>query len=390
MTDTKNKICFVGSGQLLLDRARSLGLYVVLIDKQSNVSPDAIALADHVLVCDYDEPENRQKVLRYLRDHGIQKVLTLSEKALNAAAFINAELSGSDRCMALEALLKDKVLMRDKLQGTAFGNVAYQAVNSKADAEQATNTLGLPFILKPSKGVASKGVHLVSEKSQIEEIEIDQSFIAESYIGGDEYSVEAFSANGSHIVYAVTQKTLFNTESARFVERGHVVTVENNSDAFFAEIQAHICGFLDLLGVDSGPTHTEIKICGGKIHIIESHNRVGGDNIPELVFHSTGVDLYTMAIKQAANQPVENTGKPVTANSGILYFDFEPGQISTFSGAQRVKLLPFVRELDLPTGPFLSRPVDSFSRNGYVICSAEDDIIDKMELCHSIIKPIYI
>lgn len=207
-----------------------------------------------------------------------------------------------------------------------------------------------------------------------------------------EYSVEAFSVNGVHTVHAVTEKSLFENEGSRFVEHGHIISRENNEGSFFAEIDEFVCGFLSLVGIESGATHTEVKVDRGSIHIIESHNRVGGDNIPELVYHATGVDLYSLAIQDVSGLALENTRRPVSNNSGILFFDFEPGQVSCFCGEERVKLLPYVKDISLPEfiNRPISRPVDSFSRNGYVICSTAEDVKSKLNMCQTLIKPIYI
>uniref|UniRef100_A8GJ74 Phosphoribosylglycinamide synthetase, ATP-grasp (A) domain protein n=1 Tax=Serratia proteamaculans (strain 568) TaxID=399741 RepID=A8GJ74_SERP5 len=387
-----SKIGFIGSGKLLLDRAKSFGLYVVLIQKQSLASMEAIALADSVLLCDYDAADNKKIILDFLREQGIEKVLTLSEKALPAAAWINDELSHDTKNSTTAEIVKNKILMRDTLKGTPYGNVNYHAVRSANDLSQAAALLGFPFILKPSRGVGSENVHLVVDDKQLPTINVQQTLIAEQYIGGKEYSIEAYSVNGVHTVHAVTEKSLFDNEDSRFVEHGHVVSRENNDGPFFAAIDDFVCGFLSLIGIESGATHTEVKVVRSGIHIIESHNRVGGDNIPELVYHATGVDLYSLAIQDASGLPLDNTRKPVSNNSGILFFDFEPGQVSSLCGEQRVKLLPFVKDVSLPeliNAP-LSRPVDSFSRNGYVICSTPEDVKSKLELCQTLIKPIYI
>lgn len=113
-----NKIGFIGSGKLLLDRAKSFGLYVVLIQKQSLASMEAIALADSVLLCDYDAADNKKMILDFLREQRIEKVLTLSEKALPAAAWINDELSYDTKNSTIAEIVKNKILMRDRLRAT--------------------------------------------------------------------------------------------------------------------------------------------------------------------------------------------------------------------------------------------------------------------------------
>lgn len=320
------KICFLGSGELLLDRAKSLGLFVALIQKQEVVSLEAIRRADSVLMCDFDDPNNRDLMLNFIRGQGIKKVLTLSEKALKVAALLNDSLSGSSKESDVCNILKDKFLMRSKLKETRFGNVTFLPVNTSEELNEAALLLNYPFILKPASGVGSENVRLIKDEITLATVSLDQTFIAEQFIGGKEYSVEAFSQLGVHTVHAITEKALFKNEKAMFVEQGHTVVRVNNEGSFFSCVEAFICEFLDVIGISDGATHTEIKIDEGIIYIIESHNRVGGDSIPELVFHSTGTDLYTLAIQGTAGLPLDNKRKPVIRNSGYGFLILNPAQ----------------------------------------------------------------
>ncbi|MCW1834047.1 MAG: ATP-grasp domain-containing protein [Pantoea ananatis] len=385
------KICFLGSGELLLDRAKSLGIFVALIQKQESASLEAIHRADSVLMCDYDNPDNKALMLNFIRGQGIDKVLTLSEKALNAAAMLNDSLSGKSEESCVCNVLKNKILMRNKLRGTRFGNVAFLPVSTSEELHQAALILKYPFILKPACGVGSEHVRLISDEAALASVSLDQVYTAEQFIGGKEYSVEAFSQHGMHTVHAITEKSLFKNENARFVEQGHTVARVNNEGAFFSSVEAFIAEFLDVIGIRDGATHTEIKIDEGTIYIIESHNRVGGDSIPELVYHSTGTDLYMLVIQAAAGLPLDNTRKPVVRDSGIRFFDFKPGVVRCIYGEQSVKLLPFVKDVFLPklSNVAISGPVDSFSRHGYVICSSPDNVSLCLDRCMAEIQVSY-
>ncbi|WP_429932662.1 ATP-grasp domain-containing protein [Agrobacterium vitis] len=386
-----HKICFIGSGELLLDRAKSLGLFVALIQKQEGASLNAIRRADSILMCDYDDPENANLMLNFICEQGIKKVLTLSEKALNVAAVLNDRLSGKNEELNITKVLKNKILMRSKLKDTRFGNVDFFPVHSREDLVKAAFLLKYPFILKPACGVGSANVRLIKDEISLFEVSVEKNLIAEQYIGGKEYSVEAFSHDGIHIIHAITEKTLFNHKDGRFVEKGHTVTRVNNEGSFFFRLETFICDFLDLLGIRKGATHTEIKLFEGSIYIIESHNRVGGDSIPELVYHSSGTDLYNLAIQETAGLPFDNVRKPVLCDSGIRFFDFAPGTVRCVYGEQSVKILPFVKELSLPvlTDVTISGPVNSSSRNGYVICTSRDDVSLCLDSCQAAIKVFY-
>lgn len=113
--------------------------------------------------------------------------------------------------------------------------------------------------------------------------------LAEEFLSGHEVSVEGFSQDGVHSVVAVTDKLLGEGGSG-FIEAGH--SVPARVDEAIRQGIVDLTGrLLDAVGLVEGPSHTEIMITDAGLRIIESHNRAGGDNIPELVRLAYGVDL---------------------------------------------------------------------------------------------------
>jgi len=53
---------------------------------------------------------------------------------------------------------------------------------------------------------------------------------------------------------------------------------------------------LDAVSLREGPSHTELKLTSRGPRIIESHNRIGGDNITDLVRQVHGVDFERLAV----------------------------------------------------------------------------------------------
>jgi biotin carboxylase len=128
----------------------------------------------------------------------------------------------------------------------------------------------------------------------------DATVLVERYLAGPQYSVEAMSENGAHVVLAVTRKY---SDPQSLVELGHVMPAPLD-DEQHAAIAACAANVLDDVGLTFGPSHTEIIVTADGPMPIETHARVGGDDIWLMVHSATGVDLEEVQADQIFAEPV--------------------------------------------------------------------------------------
>lgn len=124
--------------------------------------------------------------------------------------------------------------------------------------------------------------------------------LAEQYHEGPQFSVEAFSEAAGHVALAVTRKY---SDPDNMVEPGHVLPTPLDADVEEA-IEGHARRVLDALGVEFGPTHTEVVLTADGPRVIETHLRVGGDEIFNLVKDAVGVDMIDFQTRQAFGEKV--------------------------------------------------------------------------------------
>ncbi len=185
------------------------------------------------------------------------------------------------------------------------------------------------MILKPAGGTSSHAVERVADPG-----DADAAWrrftaaggtrpVAEEFLDGPEISVEAFSHRGRHTVVAVTDKRVL----PNFVETGHTVPSALPPDTL-TEVAALVTAFLDAVGLREGPSHTELKVTGRGPRIIESHNRIGGDKIRELVRIAYGVDLVGLTVGCPLGLLPAPAGPPTPrAGAAIRFLTPDPGTV---------------------------------------------------------------
>jgi biotin carboxylase len=202
----------------------------------------------------------------------------------------------------------NKFRMRQAFDASDVPHCRYRFARGEAELREAVQALGFPCILKPVAGLGgSVGVARVEANGELEralawvgEKDIATGVIVEEFLEGEEFSVEALSVEGHHHIFAVTKKY---KDAKTFVELGHLVPAPIDGEAQ-AAIVSYVRQVLSALGFRDCPSHTELILTPRGPRIIETHTRLGGDKIVDLVLHATGIDLYDLVAKQSARMPI--------------------------------------------------------------------------------------
>ena len=194
-------------------------------------------------------------------------------------------------------LLKDKHFMRKRLDEVGISPVMHRVVRSAGELTAFWQDIGGPAFVKPVNGAASIAASRVENAQDAEAAweRITESGylegLAEEFLTGPEFSVEAYSWHAEHVVLAMTRKLL----AANHLEIGHSMPARMDETAK-ARAQALVKQMLDAVGLVEGPSHTEIRLTPNGPRIIESHNRAGGSRLFEMMAHAVGVDIIKMAV----------------------------------------------------------------------------------------------
>lgn len=370
------RIAVIAGNPPLVRASRALGVETVFVHDVDEDRPAVAEDADIVVAAPLADTEALTAALLPLhRERPLQRVLSLTERGLFPAARVADGLGVPGNTLRSVTLLHDKRRMRDLLNARGIGPVPVAAPRSVEELAAFCQDAGTPVVLKPATGAASKAVFLVD--SPAEAASAWASFheaggtepIAEGFLDGPEISVEAFSVAGRHTILALTDKIV----GPQFIETGHDLP-SNLPEDVRAEVTRLVVAFLDAVGLVEGPTHTEVKLTRAGPRIVESHNRVGGDKIRDLLHRALGLKVVDLTVgcplgllPPPARTPTARRG------ASIRYLTPPPGTVRGIEVPEDRDPTAVV-DLQVAVGDVVGPVRSSYDRAGYVLVDGPDTI----------------
>jgi biotin carboxylase len=387
------RVLVIGGKKKLLMRAKELGIETVYVQKAASYDPTVGRHAGKVVLADYEAEETFLPLVQQIfEERPFHCAISMSENALLPCARINDKYQLAGTSWEAARRLKDKWAMRCKLNKLGLGVVAARQGSSLDEMEQFFEAHGGPLIVKPVDGTASLGIFKVFESCDVkkawdglQEAGISR-FIAEELLEGPEVSVESFSFNSRHVVLAITDKVILEN----FVECGHSMPAAIDP-ATGKAIGDTVSLFLDAMGLKDGPAHTELKLTARGPLVIESHNRVGGDKISDLVELVYGIDMVGLALAWACGMAQPLTGPPSPrGGAAVRFFIPPPGMLQKISGEEEVRVRPEVVELvvSAKTRERIPAVRTSRDRSGHLIVKSKD-AAQAIACCERLAKEIH-
>ncbi|WP_199413539.1 ATP-grasp domain-containing protein [Coprococcus sp. AF21-14LB] len=381
------KIMILGASILQLPaikKAKEMGLQVIVAD----MNPEAVGFKEQGIIREIISTIDSEKILQAAKKYQIDGIMTLaSDMPMRSVARVSKELGiiGITEETALRAT--DKTVMRQCLKNNNIPIPEFYKIANEAEYINAINIFKSKYmkcILKPADNSGSRGVTLLKDLSDEHAIKAAYEYtkqyarsgllIIEEFMDGVEVSVESLSSNGKCYVISITDK--LTTGEPYFVEMGH-----NEPSLLPIDIQKKIIDITQnavrAIGIENGPSHTEIKITKEGPKIVEIGARLGGDNITShLVPLSTGIDLVKACIQVALGEEVSL--KPeFNKGAAIRYFQTREGIIKAISGIEKAQKSQGIKQVAIVHG--IEEKVDeirnSVDRVGFVI--AQDETVEK-------------
>ena len=209
--------------------------------------------------------------------------------------------------------------------------------------------LPVPSVVKAPDRQGQKGLTLVRSEAELPDaiaraIEESRSgsAIVEELVDGPEVTVNAFSLRGDYHPLTVTDR--LTAEPPAFgVALAHVWPSEAEGRA--AKIAE---AAVKALGIENGPTYTQLRIGPKGPQVIEVAARLGGGHDAELAHLALGVDLNGLALQAALGEPLWSAALQPTPEVGgaVVRFLVPPeGVLEEVEGTDEARAVEGVQDV---------------------------------------------
>lgn len=374
-----------GTGMLALHTARRLGLTPVLLTNKPERYAGLAETDCEVLRCDTGSlPALRTTIKDRFRRDELAGLTTTSDFYVTTVADLADWLGLPRNPVDAMRTCRNKALLRGRLRAADVHQPRFVELNRLTQVRGAIGEVGLPCVVKPVDDSASNDVllcataeqvtrqvaHILATRVNVRGLPAAGAVLLEQYLEGPELSVEMFGWGGETHLIGITDKSV--TGTPHFVEGRHIFPAVL-PPAVAAEVERTARSAVEAAGVTLGATHTEVKLTGAGVAVIEVNARLAGGMIPALIQHATGIDLLEQQLRVAANLPPRLEARH-RCYAGIQFLlPDRHGTLSEVDGIGRARRRWLVDEVTITAAHGATvRPARSgYDRLGHVIAHGD-------------------
>jgi biotin carboxylase len=154
--------------------------------------------------------------------------------------------------------------------------------------------------------------------------------LVEELVDGPEVTVNAFSTGGVFHPLTVTDRITAGDEAAFGVALAHAWPSEHEA-AGAIEVAREAA---TALGIENGPTYTQVVLGPDGPKVMELAARLGGGHDAELCDAAMGVDLNGLALSAALGEPLEVPRPEPRGGAVVRFLVAPPGSLESVQGIE--------------------------------------------------------
>jgi len=378
------------SGNLLAPEFKSRRMTCIHIQSELNV-PLAAKSSFHCddFAANIIHDGEIEKTLRSCRRYPLRCVIAGSETGVELADRLSEALSLNSNGSALSRARRDKFKMVSQVRNSGLFTIPSLKTNDFDEAlAWVEGVAGWPVVVKPLR---SAGTDSVTTCSSMEELRFvlratlgkcDQfgslisNVIIQKKVKGREYIVDMVSSNGNHHVTNIWLIVKGSHNGGDFVcEYDQLLTYQEGQQNKLVEYAVAV---VTALGIEHGPSHTELMLTAEGPVLIETASRLHGAGFPiysrECVGYSQ-VDLTADAyVDPLAFEAKTRTPYQLSKNLVIVeLISRVEGKLRAVSTKQIETLTSFYSmKLNVEPGGLIEKTVDVFTCPGHVVLMHQD------------------
>lgn len=307
---------------------------------------------------------------RLMKDDTVRGLLSYHEPATEVTARLSGRLGLPSLSAQAAWLCRDKHAARRAFAEHGVPSAESRLVHGPEEALAAATEIGYPVIVKPRALVASFGVSLAEDETQVRHAftvankqvlnepwnEKPPGVLIEEYLNGPEISVDSLAVAGRVTPLIFAKKLLgfppYREEVGHIVGPAEAVCAGQATEVADVVLRAHAA-----IGVQHGATNAELKLTPSGVRVIELNGRSGGDCTGYLGYLASGVNLALGAAAAACGEEISlyswRTPPGTSAGAAGIRFCYpaHAGVIRSLGFAAALQQLRHIDRLELMAHP---------------------------------------
>jgi biotin carboxylase len=349
--DESARLLVLGAGpaQLgVLAAARQRGLTVVAADRDP--SAPGFRYADRRAIVSIEDEQAIDRLARAERVDGI--VAPGTDHAVATAARIAARLALPHPLTPEAAVLAvSRQRQREQLAAAGLAQPRSIVCRTLDEATDAAAALGYPVVVEAPDRSGERGVALAADRKALvaaATAALAQSrgeyCLVEELVGGRLVTVNAFSLDGRFVPLTVTDREQA-PPPAFGVPLAHLWPVELDPTQVGAAVEAAAAA-ARALGIDAGPTTTQVLLGESGPLLAKLSARVGGGHDAELCRVALGVDANALTVAAALGEEVQRhelAPSLLVGGACVRFLVASAGELREVRGLERAAAVEGVR-----------------------------------------------
>lgn len=297
---------------------------------------------------------------------------------------------------------RSKYHMRKELDKAGVPIPGYKLCKNFEELKAAIEEFGFPCVVKPIGANATYGTFMLKDESSMKDLESNYNtsigYLKEKSVNDDifefseeelnmigiedhvnmvtDYLVEEFMPGPEYSIDALVQDgkvTITGIEEQIRMSFPYPVEYESKlpyvcSKERFDQIYNIVCQTIYALGIKNSATHTEVIYTPQGFKVVEIACRIGGDDLHDVIYQVTGLNLMFEAIMIALGVKRELHVPILCHTAGSLIFAEREGVLKEIIVPEELKNDPDVFNLNMTAKPGdkIAPPPKNFDYIGFV------------------------
>lgn len=262
-----------------------------------------------ILILRNDDIAAKRELADRLKEFAPDFIIPGTETGVELADFLSSELGTPGNSWQTSALRRDKYSMQEALRAGGLRAIRQTVTDSLAEASQWVREVnGWPVVVKPLDSAGADGVRFCHNDDELADAFhnifgktnrlglVNRKVLLQERLIGRQFIVNGVSINGEHLISEVWSDDKKEVKNASLICEKEVLL------PYHGEIQDELVDYtrqaLTLLGIENGPSHSELMMTATGPVLIETAARMQGTIMHSAVIAALGYSHVTLTAER--------------------------------------------------------------------------------------------